>query len=509
MNKLKNRAAGLAGISGLTFVCFTLISSCSENMPTQTGNVSKPSEYQSEGEKSSVANRAGGSTESAAINQIFGNGYLTNSNSASTTNGVNANLTGVIGNVGGFGPNGSIASIIGNIGGFGFGGFGAFASFVTGTLPTTPPDGVLLPPGATPPPAFGFVPPLGGAIPPVSGATPPAGGFIPPVGGFVPPTGGFAPPAGFTPPAGGFTPPAGLGARFNIPAIADANLSELKTPLANVDLDFLFVSPGSLNPPGSPNSGASTTNKLNYAILALTETVTDCAGGGTRTRIVDDVDPVGLSTGDTRTTVFADCARSVGGSTLNGSRGFTNDEVIGTPFIDLTWSTQSTLFHDNLTTTNLTAGTSDVSNGSTSTGVSVTDNNLISQVASGTGTRVRTDANGERTANHTFNMAFNWDVAAQTYTISFDINVESISVGQASAIIDTVTPFAGAIGQPPSSGQIQVTRIVDSVTASITTATAQTDGTVLVETDTDADGVIDTSTTVPGWSDVLFSLFNF
>jgi len=453
------------------------------------------------GDVSGVSNRVAGSTDSVAISEVFGSGYV-----ASNTTTVSTNLTGAIGNTGGFGFNGSIASIVGNLGGFGFGGFGTFASFFAGSLPTAPPGGILIPPGVGAPPGTG-------------GFGPPPGSFAPP-GGFVPPVAG-GPPAG-TPglgvgigAGGGFGGGIGAGAGGGfgagggngvgagttpanaVVATTNSNLSELETPLANVDLDVLLVS-------AVTNSG-----RAGISPRALTETVVPCAGGGTMTQIVDDVDPVGLSTGDTRSTVYANCARDAAGVNItNGSRGFTTDEVIGTPFIDATWVSRSTMFRNNFVRTNTASGNSRTTDGSTTTGISITDNNLVSQQANGSGSTSRTNATTSTSSNYDFNLDFNWDVTAQVYEIVFNVNVESTNTQSTGSTVVTNIPITGVLGQAPNAGQLTFQRLTDAVVVSIVTGTAQADGTVLVEVDNNADGVIDTSTVETDWSGVLFNIFN-
>jgi len=486
-------------IGGLSFICLSLLSACSEKLPTVSDEPEKPTAYmQITGDTTGVANRVAGAVDSVAINEVFGTGYV-----ASNTTTVSTNLTGAFGNTGGFGFNGSIASIVGNLGGFGFGGFGTFASFFAGSLPTSPPGGILIPPGVGAPP--------NSALPP--------GGFGPPPGTFTTPPGGFVPPGigGGTPPGlgagggigGGVGAGAGIGAGFGggvgaggtpantVVTTTNSNLTELQTPLANVDLDILLVSP--VNKAG--NSGITP--------RALTETIVPCAGGGTMTQIVDDVDPVGLSTGDTRSTVYADCARGAAGVNItNGSRGFTTDEVIGTPFIDATWVSRSTMFRNNFVRTNTASGTSRTTDGSTTTGISITDNNLVSQQASGSGSTSRTGPTNSSASNYDFNLDFNWDVTAQAYDIVFNVNVESTTTQSTASTVVTNEPISGVLGQAPTAGQLTFQRLTDAVVVSIVTGTAQADGTVLVEVDNNADGVVDTSTIQADWSGVLFSIFN-
>jgi len=489
MNKESNHRIGFTAAATLSIICASILSSCSESPPTNTSQKAAPTDYiQSKNGDSSIINRDISISETVTIKQVFGNGY---SSSATTTNGI-------VGNIGGFGFNGSISSIIGNIGGFGFGGFGSFASFLAGSFPTTPPDGILLPPGsATPPPAGVLIPPFAGGTPPTAGFTPPAGGFIPPASGFTPPAAGFTPPAnGFTPPAGNFTPPTGGFSNFNQLTVSQNNLSDSASSLANINIDFLFVS---AQPAPIRKSGIS--------LLAVTETTRPCAISGTQTNIVNDIDPVGLSTGDTRTNIFTDCTRA-NGTVVNGSNGFSTDEAIGTPFIDPTWSTQSTMFRDNFSIASPSAGTSRTTNGNTTTAISVTDNNLIIQSASGTGSQVRVDSTGETTSNHNFEMSFNWDVSAQTYSISFMADTEQTTTASSQSQVNTTIPFEGSIGSAPATGKLLFTKMLDAAAVSILTATAQPDGTVIVESDTNADGTIDSTTTEPDWSGVLFNIFN-
>ena len=488
---------GFVRFGGMSFICLSLLSACSEDLPTTSSNPEKSTPYmQINGDATGVSNRVAGVTDSVGINEVFGAGYVT---SNSTTE--SSNLTNAIGNTGGFGFNGSIASIVANLGGFGFGGFGTFASFFAGSLPSSPPGGILIPPGVGAPP--------NSALPP--------GGFGPPPGTFTTPPGGFVPPgiASGVPPGLGAGVGGGIGLGVGngagngggvgtggIPANAlvtttNSNLTELQTPLANIDLDILLVSP--INNAG--NSG--------IAPRALTETIVPCAGGGTRTQIVDDVDPVGLSTGDTRSTVYVDCVRNVAGTNItNGSRGFTTDEVIGFPFIDASWVSRSTMFRNNFVQENTASGRSRTTDGSTTTGISVTDNNLISQQASGSGNTTRTTLTSSNSSNFDFNLSFNWDVAAQVYDIVFNVNVESINTTSTGSNVVTNTPISGILGQAPNAGQLTFQRLTDAVVVSVVTATAQADGSVLVEVDNNADGVVDTSAVEVDWSGVLFSIFN-
>ena len=574
-----------------------------------------------------------------ALSDAFGSGFNNNTSTTTTTTTITTN--GIIGNAGGFGFGGSIASIIGNVGGFGFGGFGAFASFFAGTLPTTPPNGVILPPpglgGGLPPGQGGIPPGLGGTPPGLGGGTPPGGGVgnpgspvpnpgvgtppglggtppgngagnpnpgspVPNPGAGTPPGLGGTPPGNGagnpnpgspvpnpgvgtppglggtppgngtgnpstptpnpgggtgTPPIGGIGSPPGLGGALppgqgggippglipgSLPALPsgsitfnnnsnsnvnvninnnvnindnsqgnsitsfnpnpnvtanESNLNGVDPSLANSGLDFVFL------------SSSNATNSL-ISPLAVSTVETACVGGGLMTRTLDDVDPVGLSTGDMRTTAYTDCVRNPGGNiVLNGSRGFIADQMEGVPFVDPNWTMQTTMFQENFTRENTAAAVSRVVNGSTTTGIVVVDT-TISQSATGTGSVSRTNDTGTKVSDHAFNLAFDWDTAAQTYTWEFGVTaqVTLADLTTSSVSAETSQIFSGAIGAAPTSGSLTVSYASAGVTTGIVTATAQPDGTVLVETDSDADGVVDTSIVEPTWDNVLWQIFN-
>jgi len=530
MKNLKDQGSVFTGFGERTYytgllsvICASMLFACSEQPGQNTAkNQSEvtATEYIKREVATSSLDRSN-TTDSVSISQILGDGFSSNNLSS-------ANSNSVLGTIGGFGFNGSIASIIGNVGGFGFGGFGTFASIFAGSLPTSPPAGFILPPGTGLPPGAG-----GGFGPPGAGFSPtPPGAGIPgtpgnpaagnpgagnpgagnPGGGnpgnpATPGTpGGAASPPPFTGtlPGGGAFPPAnspvfgGGNIGNNTTTISDFNLSELSSPLSNTDLNFLFASP----------TAAAANSKGDINALVVTETTTPCAGGGTVTKTIDDVAPVGLSTGDSRTTTYVDCIRSVGGTTVrNGIRGFSTDEMTGMPFVSTNWSSTSTMFKDNFVRSDTVSGINRTTTGNTTTSIAVSDVSL-SQSASGTGTTVITDATTTSTANHSFDLAFSWDTTTQTYAIGLDVGVDKTDVDQFGAILTTNTPLSGTIGQAPSAGQLTLNKTLNGISTSIMTATAQIDGSVLVETDVDADGIIDSTATAADWAGVLFGIFN-
>jgi len=464
------------------FACTAIIVACSEPLPDQPTNSSTDQD-------DALGNRAVNVSD-ANINQVFGGGF------APSASGSSATLTGFLGNTGGFGLNASIAGIIGNVGGFGFEGFGTFASFFAGNLPIAPPAGVL------PPPGNGGIPPgLGGGFGTIP--APIAGGNIPP--GFTPPGVGGVGFGAIPPGIGGVNGPPG-GNPFATTAIyesnnlsvnlIDYNLQNLYTPLSNLDLDLTFVAP-------------KINNNISFTPLAITETITNCTGGGTMTRTVDDVAPPGPSTGDTRTTTFNNCVRGLNGATtLNGSRGFSTDLAQGMPFVDPSWSTKTTMFRNNLVSENTNNGTSRTSNGNTSTEIIVDAGGSIQQIATGNGSTARTNINGQSSSNYNFSLDFSWDTIANTYNWNINIDVNSNSIEQQGTVLSTLTPVTGSSGQGPTSGQLSVTKSSNGTTTNIVTLTAQLDGSVLVETDSNADGIVDTSVIEANWSSVFFNLFN-
>ncbi|MDH5544166.1 MAG: hypothetical protein OEZ43_01160 [Gammaproteobacteria bacterium] len=441
-------------IYGTKLSCFLIIplltlSACSESIPdTNAGKQQASNTGQQH-----IGTRA--LTVDEQLTSAIGSGFRTTA--------ANLPTNGFVGNIGGYNLNGTIAGIIGNTGGFG--GFGAFISFFTGSLPVSPPGGGagVLPPGlgnGTPPPG------LGAGLPPgIGGGTPP-----------------------FTPPAGSLPLPASTADTSLF--VSSVELSDTSSAFIDTDIDLVLV-------------GRATSSAPSFSILAVTETTIPCRSGGSVTILKDDVAPVGFSTGDNTTFTFANCVRGLNGNiTLNGSRGFSVDAATGTPFVDPTWSSNTSMFRKTLSRANATTGNTHIASGNSSTSISVSPTNE-SQTASGSGSAEETTSTGA--TSHTYN--FDVDFAADKTNQSFNFTLSISIVGDATIAVATPTPFNGTIGSAPTAGQMTVKR--SSATNSETqTLTAQADGSILVEIDTNGDGIPDSTSTQASWAQVLSQLFN-
>jgi len=494
-------------------VALAVITSCAEPPRAKSPAHAASNAPASQGE---LASRARVNPASANFTQVFGGGYV---NSSATGTGATAPTAGFIGNTGGFGFSGSIASVLGNVGGLGLGGFGAFANFFAGTLPNAAPGGTLPTPGTgTTPPAFfgggGFGAPATGApttgTPATGGATGGGGfggGTFTGGGGF----GGF----GTAPPTTGTIPPFTGGTATPVPALAfgaanfgtslaggntsnvtlvDVNLNEFTNPLAS-NVDLVFVA-----------SGVGDKSSKSIGALAITETVTPCRGGGTTTRTVNDVDPVGFSTGDSRATLFTDCIQRTGGTAvINGTRSFTADLVSGVPFVDPVFAVKTTMAN-NIERVDAANASSFAENGTSTTNIDSTATATI-HASSGQGSIVRTEATSSTNVAYNFSMDFTLDKTAHTYTMQMDLSVDTTGVTNSGIAVTTPITFEGTHGQSPTAGQLRVSKFTNSVMASMVMMTAQADGTVLVETDSNGDGVIDTTVTQPNWFGVIGQIF--
>jgi len=460
--------------SAATILVVSTLFSCSEQRPTNSITPEQVADTNSS--QASITNRAVEAerlNSSLTLEQVFGPGFTATSNSPTSMTAP----IGFVGNAGGFGFGGSIASVIGNVGGFGFGGFGAFSSFFAGSLPTAPPNGVLLPAQTAP-----SVPANTNTANSVENEnkTPT---LI---------TGGVS-----------FSTTTNQNSTnstsSNVSSTLDSNLGEFDSALNNSALDFVFVAP--------PSQTATTDSVVSP--LALSEVVTPCVGGGSMQRALDDVEPVGFSTGDTRTTSYLDCIRSAGSNIiLNGSRGFIANQIDGAPFVDLNWSMMTTTFQDNMSRADIASGVSRVINGSTTTGITVFGNN-VSQIASGSGSVIRVDNTGSKISEHQFELQFDWDTATQAYRWMFNVSVTvNMNSVQSTIQAETGQIFTGVFGQAPVSGSLKVIHNSAGVMSSIMVLNAQPGGTVLIETDNNADGVVDSAVIEPSWDNALWQVFN-
>lgn len=352
-------------------------------------------------------------------------------------------LTGYLGNGGGFGFAGSIASIIGNSGGFGMGGFGIFSSYFAGTLPTTPANGIVLPTDPQLP-----LPTTGAVLLNGNGVSP----SIDPI-----------------------PLPAG-----HVVAMVDKSL-------ANANLNFLFFT-------------------FQIAAGQVVVGPTNCSEGGNLTRVLDDVGVGGISTGDSVTTEFNQCAR--GNIHLDGVREYSVDKVAGVPFIDRQWSVTIRLIHFGLTHTNVATGDNWESNGVTVTTITVLSNR-ITQLAKGQSRRV--SGSTGITDDDDFVIEASWNLANNTYEWTYYVEAKRlIPLTQLTSTVATTTtgiPFSGMIGQTPNKGQLTITDSTETLPTQTITMTALNDGSVRIESDSNADGVIDNTQQPLSWIDVVKVLY--
>jgi len=477
MNRIK--------IGGICYFCLgsvalAVLSACGETPSAK--KVSAANEPESE-----VSSRALNGNAIPNLTLMFGNGYVTPS-----ATGITVEPSGFLGSVGGFGFNGSIASLLGNLGGGGLGGFGAFANAFVGSLPTSPVGGAFPTPipGAGAGAGAGAGTGGGGFGLPVGTAPPPGAGVALPVGGgFVPPTfGGAVPALPFATPFSTLQSNSWLSTKSGGQvSLVDVNLNEFVNPLAS-NLNLVFVVP---NVRSKLNDGVSA--------AAVTDTVTPCAGGGTMTRSVNDVVPVGFSTGDSRSTTFASCIQRLGGTVVtNGSRSFTADLVQGVPFVDPVYSVNTSISVNNLSRTDSATSASKTENGTSTTNVDVTATN-VSHNAAGNGTMVRTNTTGTTNVTYTFDMTFSLDKVASTFSMGFNSTINKTGATAGDTVVSTPTPFTGARGASPTAGVLRVEKTTNGVPSSLVVVTAQADGTAIVQTDTNGDGIFDTTETVASW----------
>lgn len=236
----------------------------------------------------------------------------------------------------------------------------------------------------------------------------------------------------------------------------------------------------------------------------LTTTTDPCLGGGSVTVTVDDVDPAGPSTGDTYTSTYTDCIMW-GNRTLNGTSTFeivtlTGDPTQPPPAI---WAIETTVVTD---MTVVSSQSTRVSTGTFSFAAGTTDGVAYTRAVNGDSKQtVTVGAAPPRTETTSIDTALSWDVGAGTYVDTVTIN--SVGGHGGDLVVETLEPLSGSMTTetgtwrisfaPPSAGILRATRTSATAT-SIRTYTAQSDGTVQIETDADGDGTPE-STTVTRW----------
>lgn len=239
-----------------------------------------------------------------------------------------------------------------------------------------------------------------------------------------------------------------------------------------------------------------TTPDSDIVLGAIIETTIPCSGGGTQTDIRDNVDPPWYSQGDTYTTVYTACV--TGSTQTDGEQSYSVDVLTGQPYIDPTWTTGTTISR-NLTRTNLTTGEVTFAIGSMSEQLGVLNNTQYTQVSSGSSNRNWLNNGVEQIGTEQYEITYTWDETTRVFQWDFVVSSANTAFGDSAAT--TLQTLTGTLGLPPESGQFRSTKSQFGTTT-ISTITATGGGNVLIETDSDADGVIDI-TTISTWSQLL------
>ena len=269
----------------------------------------------------------------------------------------------------------------------------------------------------------------------------------------------------------------------NVLSVATGGIAPSSAPWQARDADVLGVAQARV-----PIDG--------FSILAITETITPCFGGGTATATVDNQPPPWFSQGDVYTTAYANCIR--GTESINGVRKFSVDTMVGQPYVDTNWSVATTMASQNLVRVNTANGDTSSADGSATTTVSAVVN-AYTQTSKGKWSRTHPNNGSQQLWAATFDMTYGWDDTLGTYTWKFKVSTESSLFGNTAA--ESLAPLAGKINQPPETGKLKLTQDTAGV-KKVTLITAQGGGNALVEVDNNADGTIDSSA-VYRWTDLM------
>ncbi len=276
--------------------------------------------------------------------------------------------------------------------------------------------------------------------------------------------------------------------------LASTDVAPLDAPWQALDLDLIATIVEQLT-----NRGSVTTN-------AIAITMRSCNGGGSVTRTEDDVEPLGLSQGDSHTTVFDNCARGASGNTvINGDRSFNVDGMSGEPFVDLNWGLNTSTNH-NISRINNAANRTVSTQGTSLTELDVINNDQFTQTVSGNNTQEVQKRTGAGSKTNDRQVTFQWTRSDNSYTWDFNVTSEHIDEkGSETMQANTTTQMAGIAGQPPISGALSVSASTNNAIDQVITAIAQADGQLLVDIDLGGDGSIDSSSTM-SWPQFLSSM---
>lgn len=212
-------------------------------------------------------------------------------------------------------------------------------------------------------------------------------------------------------------------------------------------------------------------------------TTMPCPAGGDFSLTINDVDPAGFSNGDTADIIFNNCV--IDTDTINGSMAIGGMTLTGDPSIPFSaWSFTMTFTYTDLqftwsTGSDTVSGTLNISQ-STVNGLQFVSNYTGSISGSGV------DAGENYTYSYTsmiLNGTFDTDTGA--YTGKFSGNITDSDLG--TFTVTTQLAFAGIDFDNPTTGGAKVT----ASDSSSVTMTVQNGVNVLLEVDSDGDGVAD------------------
>ena len=263
---------------------------------------------------------------------------------------------------------------------------------------------------------------------------------------------------------------------------------------AAVAIDALATANGSMTGDVVPPTAVSAVS-ADIGAFAATTTVRFCSsspinnvdtGNGDVTTVVNDTDPAGPSTGDVVTVTFNNCVQA--GRTINGNTTSTVVTLTGTPgtgvfTLDTSRSIDLTI---------ATAAGATIKNKGTSSVNETSDGVKTTRTVQGT-SALDVSGTAPSTSTQEYNISGTTDAAANTF--SQTATLKSTSTASGSHEVTTPTPISGTIGATPTAGVINIKHTAPDGAVSIIKVTLQTDGTVLLETDSNGDGVVDTTTT--------------
>lgn len=299
------------------------------------------------------------------------------------------------------------------------------------------------------------------------------------------------------------TPPAGGGTGLNIdatnakPAVRVAYGATART----VDTGGLVDDSGLASTPNSGFSKISAADRAPGVLVRIMQKdplgpFTElCIPSGSIT-INLDVDPLtfatgGLSAGDTINIDYADCDEGLG-EVVSGRMEFTVVDFSGDLGLGLYRLEMAAVLID-LTVT--TATDTVTSNGDSTIVIDTTGNPLVLMSISGNVMTTVSSTSTETVSSFLTTQTVNTSVIPEPYTLE---SAGTVSSSQLDGIIifDTIVTFQGMGGAYPYAGELLVTGVNSAVKL-----VALTDTTVRIETDSDGDGVFESSEETT-WDDI-------